>query len=93
MPENVSAHVIVSGVVQMVGFRSFTLRMAQQYGLTGWVRNVPNGNVEIEVEGDACLVKEFLRDVRIGPPSSRVAAFDVTWGSYSGEYGAFEVRF
>ena len=92
MSEHVKAHVIVSGLVQMVGFRFFVLRLANEYGLTGWVRNTPQGRVEIEVEGDNGLITEFLKEVRIGPPSSRVTGIEVQWGIYTGEYSDFQVR-
>jgi acylphosphatase len=92
MTENVRAHLTVAGVVQMVGFRSFTLRVAREYGLTGWVRNMPDGRVEIEAEGDKSLLGDFVKEIRIGPPPSRVTALDVQWGPYTGAYTAFDVR-
>lgn len=77
----------------MVGFRYFTVRLANDYGLTGWVRNTPDGNVEIEVEGDKGLVVEFIREVQIGPPSAKVTALDVQWEEHTGKYKDFRVRF
>jgi acylphosphatase len=93
MSEEVSARVIVSGVVQRVGFRYFTLCLAHEYGLTGWIRNTPQGNVEIEVEGDQGLITQFSNEIRIGPRSARVTSIDVQWGTYTGEYNDFRVRF
>ena len=93
MPDTVNAHIRVSGVVQMVGFRHLTAQLADEYGLTGWVRNTPGGKVEIEVEGDAGLIAAFMKQVRIGPPPARVTALDVQWGEYSGKYTDFRVRF
>ena len=93
MSENVHAHIIVFGVVQMVGFRYFTSRLADDYGLTGWVRNIPHGKVEIEVEGQRSLVTDFIKEIRLGPPSAHVTDVDVRWGDYEGRYTDFRVRF
>ena len=93
MKRNVRAHILVSGVVQGVGFRYFTSRLADQYGLTGWVRNTPDGKVEIEAEGDEELIKAFIKEIRIGPTSGHVTSIDVKWKEYTGSYKNFRVRF
>jgi len=68
----VARRIAVTGVVQGVGFRPFVHRLAQRYGLGGWVRNVA-GTVEIHVEGDARQVDEFEAAVRAeAPPVSRI---------------------
>ena len=59
-------HVIVEGRVQGVGFRSFCILQAQQRGLTGSVRNMSNGMVEIFVQGDEEQVDSFLKRVKEG---------------------------
>ncbi len=87
------AHVLVSGLVQGVGYRFFTVRKAEEYGLTGWVRNLPNGKVEVVVEGDKELIEEFLKELRVGPPAARVTGMDVKWKEYKGEFQTFDVRF
>ena len=53
-------YIIYSGIVQGVGFRWRLLMSAQRYGLTGYARNLDNGNVEVEVQGAG--VDEFLKD-------------------------------
>ena len=63
----VRAHVVVTGLVQGVGFRPFVHRLATRYGLAGSVRNEA-GIVSIEVEGMPAAVTEFVRDVRDAPP-------------------------
>ena len=73
------AHARVTGVVQGVGFRWFTLRLAHQYGLSGWVRNRPDGSVELEAEGPREQVEAFLREVRVGPRFAHVASVEVEW--------------
>ena len=65
----------VTGTVQGVGFRYFTQRKASRLGLVGYVRNMPNGSVEMEVEGERDVVDAFLDSVRAGPPGSRVRDF------------------
>ena len=70
-------HVIVEGRVQGVGFRSFCILQAQQRGLTGSVRNMSNGMVEIFVQGDEEQVDSFLKKVKKGGylPRAKGAAF------------------
>ena len=81
----------VHGRVQGVGFRFFTRERAALEGLAGWVKNVPDGTVEAEVEGDREAVDRFERALRHGPAGSRVdsvEALDVTPEQRRG----FEVR-
>jgi acylphosphatase len=73
----VSRRYLIDGCVQGVGFRFFTEAAAAREGLHGWVRNLPDGRVEIEVEGDAEAVERFERSVRRGPPGARVSHVQV----------------
>lgn len=70
-------HVTVRGLVQGVGFRMFVERSATRMGLKGWVRNRPDGSVEIDVQGPAGLVGELLEEAKAGPPASKVSAVSV----------------
>lgn len=63
---------VVAGRVQGVGFRYYTRDAARREGLTGSVRNLDDGGVEILVEGEAEAVERFERAVRQGPPGARV---------------------
>jgi len=63
---------VVSGKVQQVGFRDFTVRQAQTLGITGWVRNLSNGTIEIVAEGDEDAVAALVEACRTGPPMARV---------------------
>jgi len=65
-------HLLVSGRVQGVGFRYFTRDSARALGLSGWVRNVRGGGVEVEVEGGRGVIDRFIEELRQGPPLSRV---------------------
>jgi acylphosphatase len=82
---------VVRGRVQGVGFREFTRRHAAALGLCGWVRNRPDGSVELEAEGPRSALDELLRQVRTGPRLSHVEAVDAAWQWATGEDGWFRV--
>ncbi|HWE61046.1 MAG TPA: acylphosphatase [Chloroflexota bacterium] len=65
-------HVVLKGRVQNVGFRVFLLQAAQRLRLSGWVRNLPSGHVELEAEGDDQAVDELVALARRGPRLARV---------------------
>ena len=84
---------IVSGVVQGVGFRWFVERTANNFGLTGWVKNLYDGTVETYAEGDDGAFKGFLDEIKIGPQGGRVAGVKVNWTEYTGKYNDFRITF
>ena len=59
--------IIVTGRVQGVGYRYFAKENAEMYGITGWVRNCANGNVEAEAQGENVLLKQFCKELKKGP--------------------------
>jgi acylphosphatase len=65
-------HFIVTGRVQGVGFRYFCLEEAERYGLSGYARNLKDGSVEIEAEGDEKSLEAFAASVARGPRASKV---------------------
>jgi acylphosphatase len=67
-----SIHLEVSGRVQGVGFRWFVVDKARELGLSGWVRNRPDGKVEIAASGNAAALAQFESAVRNGPPGAQV---------------------
>ena len=82
-------HVLVGGRVQNVGFRMFVLRAAEQLGVSGWVRNVPDGRqVELEAEGEEDLVDQLVARVRVGPLGARVQECQVEPRTPQGEHPA-----
>jgi len=85
-------HAYVSGIVQGVGFRWFVERVANFRGLDGWVRNLPDGRVELEVEGPLSAVDDFLDEVGRGPFSGRVDKVVATMKPVEGTIG-FRIRF
>ena len=85
-------HLIVSGRVQGVWYRSSTQEKAQQLGLTGWVRNVPGGQVEIVAEGKVNSVDTLVSWASRGPSLARVDHLKVEEEAYAGEFEDFGVR-
>ena len=83
----VACRYIISGRVQGVGFRFFTEAAAMREGIDGWVRNLPDGRVEVAAEGDADAMDRFERSVRHGPPAARVDDVDVTENVPTGATG------
>lgn len=67
----------MSGRVQMVGFRAYAARRADQLGLAGWVRNRADGRLETLVQGPLPAVLEYIEFLREGPPAARVEAVEV----------------
>ncbi len=65
-------HALVSGRVQGVYYRASTQEAARGLGLRGWVRNLPDGRVELEAEGPDDAVQRLIDWLRVGPPSARV---------------------
>ena len=65
-------HLIVSGLVQGVGYRAWVARTASKMGLNGWVRNLADGRVEILVDGPSDVVSQFEPLCRKGPPHAGV---------------------
>ena len=86
-------HIFVSGRVQGVFFRSETSYGAKKYGLSGWVRNLPDDRVEAVFEGEEENVKKLLEFCKRGPPGAKVTGTEVTWESYSGKFRGFEIRY
>ena len=82
----------VSGSVQGVGFRYFTRWKAIELGLGGYVRNMSNGCVELEVEGPKEALDAFLNSVRRGPVGSRVIEYYTDERPLRGTRKKFEIR-
>jgi acylphosphatase len=87
-----SVHIVVSGVVQGVGFRYFVARCAERLRLAGRVRNLPDGSVEIDAAGPRPALEELVREAGSGPRMARVAAVRVEWGEYAHRATAFTVE-
>ena len=90
---NARAYIIVKGLVQGVGFRWFVEREANKLELTGYVRNLFNGDVEVEVEGERGLIEDLIKILRVGSRSSHVIDVQVSWKNFEGEFNRFIIRF
>ncbi|MDE2058696.1 MAG: acylphosphatase [candidate division NC10 bacterium] len=88
----VRAHVLISGRVQGVCFRAYTVDEAAAAGIAGWVRNTSDGRVEAVFEGDKPAVEALIAWCRHGPPAARVNGVEVVWGEPKGESG-FGIRY
>jgi acylphosphatase len=88
----IRAHVLVSGRVQGVFFRSETQKEAMRRGLTGWVQNLPDGRVEAVFEGETEKVNKLIKFCRQGPRGAIVTDIEVKWENYTGEFRVFRTR-
>ncbi|MCC6217070.1 MAG: acylphosphatase [Polyangiaceae bacterium] len=82
---------VVRGRVQGVYFRASTQREARRLGLSGWVRNRPDGSVEILAEGEETAVRELFGWAQKGPSAARVERVDTRWRSFTGEFPDFRI--
>jgi acylphosphatase len=83
---------LIGGRVQGIGFRFFTQTAAVHEGVYGWVRNVPDGRVEVEAEGEAEALERFEHHIRHGPPGARVERVDVTEADATHRNLGFDIR-
>lgn len=87
------ARVFVSGRVQGVFFRAEAKNMADSLGLTGWVRNLPDGRVEAVFEGEEDKIKEAIRWCHKGPAFARVDDVRVEWSDSLEGYRSFQIKY
>jgi acylphosphatase len=88
----VSRHYVVAGRVQRIGFRYFVYDAARTEGVTGWVRNLPDGTVEVTAEGDAEAIERFDRALRRGPAGARVDHVETDIVPPTGRHAGFTIR-
>ena len=88
----VARRYVISGRVQGVGFRYFTEAAAARDGIDGWVRNTPDGRVEIVAEGDGDAMERFECSIRLGPGGARVSHVEVDLAEPAGRQHGFSVR-
>jgi len=85
------AHVFITGAVQGVFFRSETKQQAVKHGVTGWIRNLPDGRVEGLFEGKEESVRELVEFCKHGPEGARVEKISVDWEPYAGGFNSFRI--
>lgn len=86
-----AVRIVVSGVVQGVGYRYFIARAASELNLTGYVKNLWDGNVEIYAEGDKAFLHEMVNKAKIGPMHSHVVSCKVEWLDFTNKYDNFGI--
>ena len=89
----IRATVIVRGRVQGVAFRHYTVESAERNGVTGWVRNLPDGSVQGCFEGEKEDVHAQVQWCRRGPAQARVDELVLEEGKYTGEFTGFGIRY
>lgn len=89
----INYHLTISGLVQGVGFRWSCYRLAQRMGVTGFVRNLPNGQVYVEVQGAPTIITEFIKQLATGPsPYARVSSLQKENGQIQDYGNTFTIR-
>ena len=87
------ARISISGMVQGVSFRYYTVRQAENLGITGWVRNTSDGRVEITAEGTKPALDELISWCEEGPPAASVHSVETDWSEPTGEFSRFSVKY
>jgi len=86
-------HTFISGLVQGIFFRAATRTLAIQLNLTGWVRNLRDGRVEVVAEGEKENIDKLIQFLRKGPPGARVEKIEIKTEDYKDEFKDFKVVF
>lgn len=86
-------HIIVSGKVQAVFFRYFAKQAADSLGLKGFVRNLQDGSVEAIAQGTEEKLNEFLKQLKKGPPASKVDSVAFEFEDADKEFKDFEIKY
>jgi acylphosphatase len=86
-----SVHLVIRGHVQGVGFRYFALREARGLGVHGVVRNLADGAVEVEAEGERESLERLVETLRRGPRGARVAGVEERWSEGPARHQGFEI--
>jgi acylphosphatase len=85
------ARILIMGQVQGVFFRREITDLARRLRISGWVRNLPDGRVEVLAEGERARLDELIRFCHVGPRGAVVRKTDVEWSDYLGEFRGFRI--
>jgi acylphosphatase len=88
-----NVYVVISGGVQGVWFRASTKKQADELGITGWVRNTPDGCVEAVFEGDESQVNKMVNWCHHGPPLSKVEKVEIKNQNPTNGFKGFSIRY
>ncbi len=93
MMSNIRVRLIIEGGVQGVWFRDSTRRQAVGLGVSGWVKNRPDGNVEVLAEGPEDRVNKLVAWCHHGPSAARVTRVQETKEEWQGEFNSFDIAY
>jgi acylphosphatase len=90
---HIARYFLISGKVQGVGYRYFVMRVANDYQLSGYVRNLASGQVEVVVEGQREAVEELKKELAAGPYHAQVVQLEEKALEISGQYQGFRIEY
>jgi acylphosphatase len=93
MADLASLQATVRGRVQGVFYRAFVETRAEELKLTGYVRNRPDGTVEVRAEGERQKLEKLVEHLKAGPPAAWVKEVVAAWAEYTGDYARFSARY
>lgn len=86
-------HIVVIGLVQGVGFRYFTFKRARELGVKGFVKNLPDGSVEVEGEAERGQLESLIEALKVGPRSAVVNDLHISWDTPQENYQEFRIEY
>ena len=86
-------HIVIEGIVQGVFYRASTIEESSKLGLTGWVKNCPDGRVEAVFEGNTDKIEKILEWCKEGPPGAVVRNVETVWEQATGDYNSFTIKY
>jgi acylphosphatase len=89
----VSYRILIKGRVQGVGFRAYAVRISSVYGVKGWVKNMPDGNVQVLAQGDKQNLELYINHLRQGPSLSYVSDIEIEEIDHAESYEDFDIKF
>lgn len=90
---NKAVNIIVHGLVQGVFYRAFTKELSDKLGIKGWVRNLPNGCVEVEAHGCHDVIEQLINILKIGPKAARVDELEIHECEFNSDYNKFDIKY
>lgn len=88
-----NVHIVIKGKVQGVLFRQHTKKIAVELGLNGFVRNLDDGTVEVQAEGDDNKINKLIVWCKKGPPAARVSSINIIYEECNPKFEDFEIRY
>jgi acylphosphatase len=85
-------HLIVLGRVQGVFYRASCQEVAQRLGLTGWVKNLPDGSVEVLAQGEKEKIEKLIEWCKKGPPGAKVSGLKIDWQIIVQQISSFNIE-